>query len=261
MFEYGVFLGHYLPLSSPVHKLDPRTKLLLLVFWGIAVFFLDMPKDYACILLAIWVIFLISRIPVRHVLAGLRSVLVLLAVTLLLNIFFVKGETLLTFGPLTITREGVLQSIVMGGRMLVLVFMSIVLTSTTSALEITDGFESLLSPLVKLRFPVSEFALMMTIALRFIPTFFDEFQRIVNAQKSRGARFDDHNFVKRINLLLSVCIPLFNSSFKKAHDLGVAMDARGFIPGVKRSKYRILCFGVRDILAFIISIAIFFAIR
>ena len=213
MFEYGAFLGHYLPISSLVHKLDSRTKLLLLVFWGIAVFFLDMPKHYACLLLAIWVIFLISRIPMRHVLGGLRSVLVLLMVTLLLNIFFVKGEILITFGPFTITKEGVVQSVVMGGRMLVLIFMSILLTSTTSALEITDGFEALLSPLARLKFPVSEFALMMTIALRFIPTFFDEFQRIANAQKSRGARFDDHNLVKRINLLLSVCIPLFHSSF------------------------------------------------
>lgn len=261
MFDSGAFLGHYLPFNSLVHRLDPRTKIFILTVWGILIFLIDKPLSYLWLFVAVVTIFGIASIPIGHVFRGLRPMLVFIFITILLNLFFIPGKALASIGPLTVTVEGVTQSVVMGGRLLVLLLLTMCFTSTTSPLEVTSGLELLLAPFGRLRFPVGEFALMMAIALRFIPTFFEELQRIVKAQQARGANFEDKNFFKCLKPLLSVCIPLFYSAFRRAHELGVAIEARGFIPGVKRSRYREFKFGFRDFIAVIISFALFTAIR
>lgn len=261
MLNYGIVLGQYLPFSSIIHKLDPRTKILLLAGWCIGIFFLNHPLSYGALLFFILILFFISKISFLHVIKGLQPILLLLFFTLFLNLFFIPGDSLLKLGPLIITREGVTQSFMMAGRMLSLFMFTLILLSTTSALEITSALELLLRPLSKLGFPVYEFSLMMTIALQFIPVFFEELQRIINAQQSRGANFHDKNLSKRIKLLLPVCIPLFNSAFRKAHELGMAMEARGYMPGMPRTRYRLMQFAFRDFVAFLVSVYLFFLIK
>lgn len=254
-----VTFGQYYPAESFVHKCDPRTKILFLVVYIVAIF---MAPDFiglgaSALVLLLGVIF--SGVPVKSVLRSVKGILFLLLFTAVLNLFFYAGENTVTicgvalkWGVINITYEGVYYMIFFMLRLFMLVMTSALLTLTTTPVNLTDGIESLLLPLKYVRFPVHELALIMSIALRFIPTLMDETERIMNAQKARGADFEHGGFISRVKAIIPILIPLLISAFRRAEELGDAMDARCYSGSHVRTKYKKLKFGWRDIiLAFV----------
>lgn len=254
-----VTFGQYYPAESFVHKCDPRTKILFLVVYIVAIF---MAPDFiglgaSALVLLLGVIF--SGVPVKSVLRSVKGILFLLLFTAVLNLFFYAGENTVTicgvalkWGVINITYEGVYYMIFFMLRLFMLVMTSALLTLTTTPVNLTDGIESLLLPLKYVRFPVHELALIMSIALRFIPTLMDETERIMNAQKARGADFEHGGLISRVKAIIPILIPLLISAFRRAEELGDAMDARCYSGSHVRTKYKKLKFGWRDIiLAFV----------
>ena len=246
-----VTFGQYYPAKSFMHKSDPRVKLLALIAYIVALF---LTKNFyglaACALvLVLGIIF--SRVPLGSVLRSVKAIIFLLVFTAVLNLFFHGGEHLLVhWGIIKIYREGIIFTVFFVLRLFFLVMGSALLTLTTTPVELTDGIESLLTPLKWVRFPVHELALIMSIALRFIPTLIDETNRIIAAQKARGADFESGNIFKRIKAIVPVLIPLLISAFRRAEELGDAMDARCYSAAKNRTKYKKLKFGWRDIIIF-----------
>ncbi|MBE7068453.1 MAG: energy-coupling factor transporter transmembrane protein EcfT [Clostridiales bacterium] len=245
-----VSFGQYYPANSFVHKCDPRLKLLFLIAYIVAIF---MAKNFyalgACALTFL-VIATVSGVPIGKLLKSVKAVLFLLAFTSLLNLFFHSGQTvLLEWGVIRITKEAVYFTVFFAIRLFLLVLTSSVLTLTTTPVSLTDGIESLLSPLKWIKFPVHELALIMSIALRFIPILTDETGRIMNAQKARGADFETGGLVKRVKAIVPILIPLLISAFRRADELGDAMDARCYSGSKKRTKYKKLTFTWRDLIA------------
>ena len=245
-----VSFGQYYPANSFVHKCDPRLKLLFLIAYIVAIF---MAKNFyalgACALTFL-VIATVSGVPIGKLLKSVKAVLFLLAFTSLLNFFFHSGQTvLLEWGVIRITQEAVYFTVFFAIRLFLLVLTSSVLTLTTTPVSLTDGIESLLSPLKWIKFPVHELALIMSIALRFIPILTDETGRIMNAQKARGADFETGGLVKRVKAIVPILIPLLISAFRRADELGDAMDARCYSGSKKRTKYKKLTFTWRDLIA------------
>lgn len=251
-----VTFGQYYPTQSFVHRLDPRIKLLALI--GIIVLIFCSHNFYALGLCAILVFAAIaaSRVPFLRVLKSVKAILFIMLFTTVLNIFFYSGEELLwSFGIIKIYREGLTSALFLILRLFFLIMASSVLTLTTTPVALTDGIESLLKPLKLIRFPVHELALIMSIALRFIPTLIDETNRIISAQKARGADFESGNLFKRIKAIVPVLIPLLISAFRRADELGDAMDARCYSGSKTRTKYKKLTFGARDFVAVLIFAA------
>jgi len=238
MMEKMIF-GRYVPADSTVHKMDPRSKLLIIFLFVCIIFFANNWITY--ILIGIYTFYMLgmSRIPVRFLYGGLKPVIWLVLFTLVLQLFFTKqGNLLYKWGPLEIYDEGVRQGIFISLRFFFLILMTSLLTLTTSPIEITDGMETLLNPLKKVRFPVHEMALMMSISLRFIPTLMEETDKIMKAQIARGVEFDSGPLRTRIKSVIPLLIPLFVSAFKRAEELAIAMEARGYRGGEGRTKYR-----------------------
>ncbi len=248
-----VSFGQYYPSNSFVHKLDPRMKILFLIVYIVAVF---LCKNFYALGVCAFVFLLIalfSRVPLKSLLSSIKAIVFLLVFTALLNLFFYKGETVLaSWGIIKITKEAVYFTIFLAARLFLLVLASAVLTLTTTPVALTDGIESLLKPLKWIRFPVHELALIMSIALRFIPILTDETGRIMNAQKARGADFESGNIFKRIKAIIPILIPLLISAFRRADELGDAMDARCYTGSKIRTKYKKLTFTWRDVVAFIL---------
>ncbi len=245
-----VSFGQYYPSHSFVHKCDPRLKILFLIAYIVAVF---MAKNFyalgACAFVFVLVV-CFSGVPMKSLLRSVRAILFLLLFTAILNLFFYSGETVLVkFWIITISKEAVYFTIFLAARLFLLVLSSTVLTLTTTPVSLTDGIESLLKPLKWIRFPVHELALVMSIALRFIPILTDETGRIMNAQKARGADFETGGLIKRIKALLPILVPLLISAFRRADELGDAMDARCYSGSKVRTKYKKLTFSWRDLLA------------
>ncbi len=242
-----VTFGQYYPTKSFVHKADPRIKLLALIAYIVALF---LANNFYSLLLGFVVLVaavIASRVPLGSVLRSVKAIIFLLIFTAVLNLFFHGGEHLLVeWWIIKIYREGVIFTVFFILRLFFLVMGSALLTLTTSPVELTDGIESLLTPLKWIRFPVHELALIMSIALRFIPTLIDETNRIISAQKARGADFESGNIFKRIK------IPLLISAFRRAEELGDAMDARCYSGSKNRTKYKKLKFGWRDLIIFIL---------
>lgn len=233
--------------------MDPRLKILALIAYIVALFlateFLALGICAALLLLAI----LFARIPAGKVLRAARGVLFLVIFTSLLNVLFYRGETVYwQWKIFTVTKEGLIFSAFLVTRLFLLVICSSLLTYTTTPVSLTDGIESLLTPLKWIRFPVHELALVMSIALRFIPILLDETERIMNAQRARGASFDEGGPVRRIKAIVPVLIPLLLSAFRRADELGDAMDARCYSGGKNRTKYKKLRFGWRDLIGFLL---------
>ena len=235
-----ITLGQYFPGSSLLHRLDPRMKLILSIVFMVAVF---LAKNLFCYLfVTAFTLFLIlvSRISVRVVLRGIRPILYVLIFTMLLNLLFTSsegGNVLASFWIIRITAEGIWRAVFMALRVVLLVVgTSVLLTYTTTPIALTDGIESLLAPLKLIRVPVHEFAMMMTIALRFIPTLIEETEKIMNAQKARGADFSNGSIVRRVRALIPILIPLFVSAFQRAIDLATAMECRCYRGGKGRTK-------------------------
>ena len=222
-----VTFGQYYPVKSFVHRCDPRLKLLALIAYIVALF---LAKNFyamaACVVVLVSAV-IASRVPVGSVLRSVKAVIFLLIFTAVINLFFHGGQHLLVeWGIIKIYREGIIFTVFFVLRLFFLVMGSALLTLTTTPVELTDGIESLLTPLKWVRFPVHELALIMSIALRFIPTLIDETNRIISAQKARGADFESGNIFKRIKAIVPILIPLLISAFRRAEELGDAMDAR-----------------------------------
>lgn len=248
-----VTFGQYYPSESFVHKADPRIKIVALIAYIVMLFVADnfYSLFLGALVLAVAIIF--SRVPFGSVLRSIKAVIFLLIFTAVLNLFFHGGEHLLAqWWIIKIYRESIIFTVFFTLRLFFLVMGSALLTLTTSPVELTDGIESLLTPLKWIRFPVHELALIMSIALRFIPTLIDETNRIISAQKARGADFESGNIFKRIKAIVPILIPLLISAFRRAEELGDAMDARCYSGSKNRTKYKKLKLGWRDLIIFIL---------
>lgn len=240
-------IGQYVPGDSIVHRLDPRSKLLAVFIFIIVIFLADNFISYGMITIFVAAAIMLSRVPFAFVLRGLKFILILVIITFLLHLFLTKeGDVIYQIGSWNIYSEGLIQGTFISLRLLYLVIFTSLLTLTTTPIEITDGLESLMNPLKRLRVPVHEFALMMSIALRFIPTLLEEAEKIMKAQSARGVDFTSGPFKERLKSIVPLLIPLFVSSFKRAEDLALAMEARGYRGGEGRTKLRILTWGMKE---------------
>ncbi len=250
-----ILLGQYLPGNSPIHKLDPRIKLVLTLVFMISIFFVDSFRGYGIYALAILLIMKIGGIPFIRVLKGLKPVFVLLIIAGLINMLSHPGRVIFTMGPLKITEEGLIQALFIDIRIILLVIGSTILSLTTDPLSMTDGLESLMSPLKKINFPANELAMMISIALRFIPTLFEEANKIMKAQKARGADFDSGGFLSRAKAMVPLLVPLFLNSIERADELGIAMEARCYRGGKGRTRLNPLQMRKSDVATFIFASA------
>jgi energy-coupling factor transport system permease protein len=250
-----ITLGQYFPGKSPVHRLDPRTKLIALVAYIIALFTAKSWISYSICLLFLTVTIAVSRIPVKSFVKGMKPLLLVLVFTGLLNLFFTGGETVLfSVWKITLTLEGVTRAIFMVSRILMLICATFLLTYTTSPIALTDGLESLLGPLKLLRLPVHELSMMMCIALRFIPTLIEETDKIMSAQKARGTDFESGKLMQLVKALIPILVPLFVSAFRRADELATAMECRCYQGGAGRTKMKLLRYKANDFIVFAISL-------
>lgn len=250
-----ITLGQYFPGNSVVHRLDPRTKLLITVGYIVALFLCQWFVSYGLIVLFLVIAVALSHIRLKALFKGLKPLLVIILFTAVINLFFTDGTPLVEFWVFRITREGIRSAFFLILRIMLLVMGTFLLTYTTSPIALTDGLESLLSPLKKLRFPVHELAMMMSIALRFIPTLIEETDKIISAQKARGADFESGNLFRRAKALVPVLVPLFISAFRRADELATAMECRCYHGGDGRTKLKQLRFRASDRLAFLFAAA------
>ena len=249
-----ITLGQFFPGYSPIHKLDPRTKIILSVAFIVAVFMANNPLSFVALALGVVALVLISRLSFNVIFKGIKPIILILVFTAIINVFMTGGEgvPLFEFWFIKIYTEGIVRAVFMAVRVVILIVgTSVLLTYTTSPISLTDGIESLLSPLKKIGVPVHTFAMMMSIALRFIPTLVEETEKIMNAQKSRGADFTSGSLVNRAKALIPLLIPLFVSSFKRAEELATAMECRCYRGDKNRTKLVKLEYKSRDILWFI----------
>lgn len=247
-----VTMGQYFPGNSPVHRMDPRTKLILLVVYIVALFLAVNWVSYAAALLFLSVSVAISRIPLKAIFSGVKPLALILIFTGILNLFFTTGETVLvSFWVISITLEGVVRAVFMVARILMLITGTFLLTYTTSPIALTDGLESLMSPLKRIRMPVHELSMMMCIALRFIPTLIKETDKIMSAQKARGADFESGNLMQRVRALIPILVPLFISAFRRADELATAMECRCYQGGEGRTKMKLLRYHLIDVHGFL----------
>ena len=247
-----VTLGQYFPGSTPIHRLDPRSKLVWLVGYIVALFLAKNWMGYVLMLLVLAAESAAARIRPKTLLSGLKPLLFIVIFTGVINLFYGSGEPLVEFWIFKITANGIRTAIFMVLRIMMLVCGTFLLTYTTSPLQLTDGLEQLLMPLKKLRVPVHELAMMMSIALRFIPTLIEETDKIMSAQKARGASFDTGKLTERAKALIPLLVPLFVSAFRRADELATAMECRCYHDGEGRTRMKVLRFGGSDVLALVL---------
>lgn len=255
-----ITLGQYFPGNSPIHRLDPRAKLVALILYIVALFLCKWFISYALIFVVLVLVVALSTVKPKALLRGMKPILILLIFTAVLNMFYTPGRELVSFWVFTITYEGILHAFFMVLRIMLLISCTFLLTYTTSPLALTDGLEGLLSPLKKIKVPVHELAMMMSIALRFIPTLIEETDKIMSAQRARGADFDTGNLVQKAKALIPLLVPLFISAFRRADELATAMECRCYHGGVGRTRMNKLHFRPADGLfmavALIIAVAV-----
>ena len=251
-----ITLGQYFPGKSPIHLLDPRTKLIMLVVYIVALFAASGPVSYGLMFVFLLIVVKISTIPPKSILKGMKPLIMILVFTGVLNLFFTTGEgkPLVDFWIITIYKEGLIRAIFMVARILMLISCTFLLTYTTSPIALTDGLEALMNPLKKLKVPVHELAMMMCIALRFIPTLIEETDKIMNAQKARGADFESGSIMERAKALVPILVPLFISAFRRADELATAMECRCYQGGEGRTKMKLLRYTAWDFRAFCIGV-------
>ena len=246
----NITLGQYYPVDSWVHRLDPRTKILLTIGIMVAVFMVHSLAGYAVVLAFIWLISRLSKVPFKMLARGVKALRIILVLTFVLNLFFTtSGTVLVQWAFITITREGLTQAVHYSLRLVFLVVGTSLLTLTTSPIALSDGIELLLSPLKRVHFPAHELAMMMSIALRFIPTLLEEADKIMKAQMARGADFETGNLIARAKAMVPLLVPLFVSAFRRAGDLAMAMEARCYHGGENRTRLRVLKITRNDFLA------------
>ena len=248
-----ITLGQYFPGDTLAHRLNPRTKLLATVLYIIAIFLAKGPIAYGVLILTLIVSVRISKVGAKALFRGLKPVLFIIAFTAVLNLFYTPGTVIAQFWIFHVTREGVITAVAMMLRISLLIMGTFLLTYTTSPIRLTDGLEDLLGPLKKLGVPVHELAMMMSIALRFIPTLIEETDKIMSAQKARGADFETGKLTDRAKALLPLLVPLFVSSFRRADELAVAMESRCYHGGEGRTRMKQLRMHRRDWLALLLG--------
>ena len=241
-----ITLGQYYPERSVIHRLDARTKILGTLLYIIEIFLVNSFAGFGLVILALGVLIGISRVPVRFIFKGLKVVVFIILLTFVLNLFMFDGTVLWHWKFLTITYEGLYRSCFMALRLILLIIGTSMLTLTTKPMELTDGLEKLLKPFKRFGLPSHEIALMMSIALRFIPTLLEETDKIMKAQQARGADFESGNLIQRVKNMIPILIPLFVGSFRIAQDLALAMEARCYHGGVGRTRMKEIVFSRRD---------------
>ncbi len=253
MFK-NLTIGQHYPIDSPVHDLDPRVKIIITFVYIISLFVINIFPAYILVVLFLALAISASKVPIKFVIKGLKPILLIILITFFINLFLTPGEVILKVFFLKITREGVYQATFMAIRLVLLILGTSLLTLTTSPILLTDGIESLLNPFKKIGLPAHELAMMMTIALRFIPTLMEETEKIMKAQKARGADFESGNIIKRAKNLVPLLVPLFISAFRRADELAMAMESRCYRGGENRTRMRQLVLRKGDYIASIIFI-------
>lgn len=260
-----ITLGQYYPADSAIHKLDPRVKLAGTLLFIISLFAFRSVESYFVAAAFLASVIAVSKVPLKFMLKGLKSIFILLMFTVVFNLFLTRGTPIFRIWILTVTKEGVKQAVSMAIRLVFLIIGSSVMTLTTTPNDLTDGLEKALGPLRKIKVPVHEVAMMMSIALRFIPILLEETDKIMKAQMARGADFDSGGLIDKAKSMIPLLVPLFISAFRRANDLAMAMEARGYHGGEGRTKMKPLVYKTRDKLAYLILLAylvvMFFASR
>lgn len=253
MFK-NLTIGQHYPVESHVHNLDPRVKIIITFVFIISLFLVERFTTYLFVLAFLAIAIITSKVPIKFVLKGLKPILMIIAITFVINLLMTPGKIVFQLGFIRITEEGLKQAGFMAIRLTLLIMGTSLLTLTTSPIILTDGIESLLNPFKKLGVPAHELAMMMTIALRFIPTLMEETEKIMKAQKSRGADFESGNVVNRAKNLVPLLVPLFISAFRRADELAMAMEARCYRGGDNRTRMRQLKIEMGDYVATFIFI-------
>lgn len=241
-----ITIGQYYPADSVLHQMDPRVKLVGTFVFLVSLFVGTGVLSYAIATVFLAVVIGLSKVPFKMILKGLRAIIIVLLITVSFNLFLTSGEVIFQLGFLKITKEGISTAVFMGLRLIYLVMGASLMTLTTTPNDLTDGMESVLAPLKKIKVPVHEISMMMSIALRFIPILMDETDRIMRAQKARGADFESGNLIKKAKAMVPLLVPLFISAFRRANDLAMAMEARCYRGGDGRTKMKPLHYEKRD---------------
>lgn len=250
-----ITIGQYYQTDSVIHRLDPRVKLVSTVLYIVSLFIFDSAAGYLTAALFLAAVIKLSKVPFKFMVKGMKAILFLLLITVVFNLFLTPGDVLVSIWRLQITRQGIETAVMMAFRLSFLIIGSSVMTLTTTPNNLTDGMEKLLGPLKRLRVPVHEISMMMSIALRFIPILLEETDKIMKAQIARGAEFESGNLIKKAKALVPLLVPLFISAFRRAGDLAMAMEARCYRGGEHRTKMKPLQYKRRDYLAYAAVIA------
>lgn len=250
-----VVIGQYYPSESPIHRLDPRVKLVSTFLFIISLFVVKNIYGYAIITVFLAAIIIVSKVPFKYIIKGMKGILILMLVSVVFNLFLTPGHVVVAIGKLHITSEGIILSVKMAVRLTYLIIGSSIMTLTTTPNNLTDGLESIMRPLRVFRVPVHEIAMMMSIALRFIPILLEETDIIKKAQMARCADFETGNFIKRAKNMVPLLVPLFVSAFRRANDLAMAMEARCYRGGDGRTKMKPLIYKKRDAISYVIVMA------
>ena len=254
----NIVFGQYYPSGSVVHRLDPRVKLVMILLYIISVFFVVDYAMYGALFLFVIAVALMSKVPLRVLFRTVRTIVVLVLITAIINLFFTQGdEMLFSWKFIHIYKEGVERAIKLALRLILLMLFPSLLTLTTTPMELTDAIESLLSPLKLIKVPVHAIALIMSIALRMIPILMEETNKIILAQKARGADFDTGGALKKAKAMIPVLVPLFVGAFRRADELALAMDARCYSSVATRTKYKVMHLALRDLVASLFCMAVF----
>ncbi|MBD5541068.1 MAG: energy-coupling factor transporter transmembrane protein EcfT [Lachnospiraceae bacterium] len=247
-----ITLGQYYQADSPIHRMDSRVKLIGTLVYIITLFLYKNLTIYLIALLFLGAVVKISKVPLSYILRGIKAIVILLIITAVFNMFLTPGEPIISFWKFKLTWEGIANAFYLGIRLIFLIVGSSLMTLTTTPNQLTDGLESLLGPLKKIKVPVHEISMMMSIALRFIPILLEETDKIMKAQMARGAEFDSGNLIKKVKALVPLLVPLFISAFRRANDLAMAMEARCYQGGEGRTKMKPLKYHKLDFCGFIV---------
>lgn len=241
-----ITLGQYYQTDSCIHRLDPRVKLVATIAYIISLFVFDGIIGYVCAAIFLGIVIKLSHVPFKFIVKGMKAIVVILLFTVILNMFFTPGEALVTIWKIQITKEGIKTAVNMAIRLIFLILGSSIMTLTTTPNQLTDGLENLMNPLKKIKVPVHEIAMMMSIALRFIPILLEETDKIMKAQIARGADFESGNIINKAKAMIPLLVPLFISAFRRANDLAMAMEARCYRGGEGRTKMKPLIYKKTD---------------
>ncbi|HHY91155.1 MAG TPA: energy-coupling factor transporter transmembrane protein EcfT, partial [Clostridiales bacterium] len=255
-----ITIGQYYPANSVIHRIDPRVKICSTFLFIISLFIVKHFVAYIYVIAFLGAVILLSKVPFIYMVRGLKPLFIIILFTFGINAFMTKGEVLYQIGFITVTVEGLQQAFFMALRLILLIIGTSILTLTTSPIELTDGIEQLLKPFEKIGVPAHELAMMMTIALRFIPTLLEETDKIMKAQMARGADFESKNIIQRAKSLVPLLVPLFISAFRRADELAIAMEARCYRGGENRTRLKELSLHGRDFLASFVVLAVLCAV-